>query len=80
MYSILFVIKAAKCITYGLVSLPVAMGAVSTGLLFGALTMSTARNPEEFQKMYSNTLVGFAFVETFVFIGLALGIVSHYTV
>ena len=59
-------------------SIPVAMGAVSTGILFGALTLSTARNPEEYEKLFSNTLVGFALIETFVFIGITLAIVAHF--
>ena len=75
----LFIIKAAKCLTYGLVSLPVAMGAISTGLLFSSLTVATARNPEEHEKLFSNTLVGFALIETFVFIGITLAIIAHLT-
>ena len=62
-----------------MVSLPVAMGAISTGLIFGSLTMSTARNPEEYEKLFSNTLVGFALIETFVFIGITLALIAHFT-
>lgn len=63
--------------TYGLVSLPVAFGALSTGILFSSLTTSTARNPEEAAQLFSNTLIGFALVETFIFIGIALGLIAH---
>lgn len=55
------------------------MGAISTGLIFGSLTMSTARNPEEYEKLFSNTLVGFALIETFVFIGITLALIAHFT-
>ena len=63
--------------TYGLVSLPVAFGALSTGVLFSALILATARNPEEHEKLFSNTLIGFALVETFIFIGVALALIAH---
>lgn len=50
--------------------IPVAFGALGSGMLFGLFNIASSRNPEEGDKLYGNTLVAFALIETFIFLGL----------
>jgi F0F1-type ATP synthase membrane subunit c/vacuolar-type H+-ATPase subunit K len=51
---------------------PMAFGAISCGVLFGALNIGSARNPDEHDKLYSTSLTAFALIETFVLLGLVV--------
>ena len=45
--------------------LPLAFGALGTGVLFAGYNIAAARNPDEAEGLYNSTLAGFAFIETF---------------
>lgn len=53
--------------------LPIAFSSVGCGILFGLFSVAASRNPDEYDKLYGSTLVAFALVETFVFLGLIVG-------
>ena len=48
--------------------LPIALGALGTGILFAGYNLAVARNPEENENLFNSTLMGFALMETFVFL------------
>jgi F0F1-type ATP synthase membrane subunit c/vacuolar-type H+-ATPase subunit K len=57
---------------FGLSTTPVAFGALGTGLIFSASNIGIARNPEMEAGLFTNSLIGFALIETFVLIGLGV--------
>ncbi len=73
----MLIIKAAKCLMYGLSTLVVAFGALGTGLVFSASNIGLARNPEMGNQLLTNSFVGFALIETFVAIGVIIVVVAH---
>ncbi len=56
----------------GLNSGPLAFAALSLGLLFGLSNVAIARNPELEQNIFTNILISFALIETFIFINLGV--------
>ncbi len=57
--------------------LPIAFGALGTGILFLGYNIAVSRNPEESENLFNATLMGFAFIETFVFLSFFLGAVVY---
>lgn len=49
---------------------PIAAGSLATGGIFGAMNIGIARNPEEISALFNNSMIAFALVETFVFVGI----------
>jgi len=49
-------------------SMPMAMGALGTGLLFGNLVIAAARNPDEGEKLFGTCMTAFALIESFSFL------------
>lgn len=45
---------------------------IGTGVLFAGYLSGAARNPEEAENLFSSTLMGFALIETFVFMSLII--------
>lgn len=70
----MLLVTAFKVLVLGGCMLPIASAALGTGILFAAYNLALSRNPEEGDSLFSSTLMGFAFIETFIFIALALGI------
>lgn len=70
---IMILITTAKILVFGCCMLPIAFSALATGVLFGCCNLSMARNPEEKDYLFNNTMLGFGFIETFVFIAIILG-------
>jgi F0F1-type ATP synthase membrane subunit c/vacuolar-type H+-ATPase subunit K len=44
-------------------------GAIGTGVLFCGFLVASSRNPEEQENFFSYTLIGFALIESYIFIG-----------
>ena len=60
----------------GLNSSPLAFSTLSLGFLFGLSNMAIAKNPELEQNIFTNILIAFALMETFVFLNfVASGLV-----
>lgn len=49
---------------------PIAAGSIATGGIFGAMNIGMARNPDEGGALFNNSMIAFALVETFVFVGI----------
>jgi F0F1-type ATP synthase membrane subunit c/vacuolar-type H+-ATPase subunit K len=73
----LLLIKAVKTLVLGGCMLPIAFGALSTGILFAGFNLAVARNPDEAETLFNNTLMGFAFIETFIFLSFFLGFIVY---
>jgi len=46
--------------------------AIGTGVLFAGYLTGAARNPEEAENLFNSTLMGFALIETFVFMSFLI--------
>jgi F0F1-type ATP synthase membrane subunit c/vacuolar-type H+-ATPase subunit K len=73
----MLLIKAVKTLVLGGCMLPIAFGALGTGILFSGYNIAVSRNPEESENLFNATLMGFAFIETFVFLSFFLGAVVY---
>lgn len=73
----MLLVKAAKCFLFGLGTMPIACGALGTGLIFSASNIALARNPEMSDSLFTNSLIGFALIETFVVIGVGTAIAGY---
>lgn len=47
---------------------PLGLGALGTGLLFASYNIAVSRNPEESEGLFNTTLMGYALIETFIFL------------
>jgi F0F1-type ATP synthase membrane subunit c/vacuolar-type H+-ATPase subunit K len=65
-------VLAAKILVFGACMLPIAGAALGTGILFASYNIAVARNPEEVENIFNTTLMGFALIETFVFLSFVL--------
>jgi F0F1-type ATP synthase membrane subunit c/vacuolar-type H+-ATPase subunit K len=57
--------------------LPIAFGVLGTGVLFAGYNLAVARNPEEVENLFNATLIGYALMETFVFLSFIVGYVIY---
>lgn len=68
----MFILKLGKLLTFSFLMFPVAFSALAVGILFASFNIAVARNPEERDGLFSTTMLAFALIESFVFIGLAI--------
>lgn len=71
------ILQAVKVALFAAFMIPLGFAAVATGLVFGAFNLAVSRNPEEKDYLFSNSLVAFALIESFVFIGLLVTVVAY---
>lgn len=71
----MLIIKAFKVLLFGFAMFPIAFSSLGAGILFAAFNLAVSRNPEEKDGLFSNTMMAFALIETFVFMGLAVAAV-----
>jgi F0F1-type ATP synthase membrane subunit c/vacuolar-type H+-ATPase subunit K len=69
----MLLVSAVKFLVLGGCMLPIAFAVLGTGILFGCYNLSVSRNPEETENLFNSTLMGFALMETFVFISFVFG-------
>jgi F0F1-type ATP synthase membrane subunit c/vacuolar-type H+-ATPase subunit K len=69
----MLLVSAVKFLVLGGCMLPIAFGVLGTGILFGCYNLSVSRNPEEVENLFNSTLMGFALMETFVFLSFVVG-------
>ncbi len=74
----MLLITAAKILVFGCCMFPIAFSALGTGILFACYNLAVSRNPEESENMFNNTIMGFAFIESFVFMSLIVGFVVYF--
>lgn len=58
--------------------LPIAAGALGVGILFAGYNLALARNPEEAEALFNGALMGFALIETFIFMSIAAGLLVYF--
>ena len=73
----MLIVLASKVIVLGGCMLPIACGVLGTGILFAGYNLAVARNPEEQEGLFNSTLMGFALMETFVFLSFVVGYVIY---
>jgi len=61
-------VKAAKVVGIALVFMPVTGIAIATGLIFASLLKSISYAPDYEDVLFNYAVLGFAFVESFLFI------------
>jgi F0F1-type ATP synthase membrane subunit c/vacuolar-type H+-ATPase subunit K len=71
----MLLITAVKVLVLGGCMLPIAFGVLGTGILFAGYNLAVARNPDEVETLFNATLMGFALMETFVFLSFVVGFV-----
>lgn len=64
----MLLVTAVKFLVLGGCMLPIAFGVLGTGILFAGYNLAVSRNPEEVENLFNSTLMGFALMETFVFL------------
>ena len=73
----MLLVSAVKFLVLGGCMLPIAFATLATGVLFGCYNLSVSRNPEESENLFNTTLMGFALIETFVFISFVFGYIIY---
>jgi F0F1-type ATP synthase membrane subunit c/vacuolar-type H+-ATPase subunit K len=74
----MLLVLAVKTLVLGFCMLPIAAAALGVGILFAGYNIAVSRNPEEAETLFNGTLMGFALVETFVFMSFFFGIVVYF--
>lgn len=74
----MLLVLAVKTLVLGGCMLPIAAAALGVGILFAGYNLAVSRNPEEAETLFNGTLMGFALVETFVFMSFFFGIVVYF--
>lgn len=70
----MLLITASKIISIGFISITLSGAAIGTGVLFAGYNIGVARNPDESENIFNTSLMAFALIETFVFIGILIGL------
>lgn len=73
----MFILMATKILTFSFAMYPIAFAALSVGILFSSYNIAVARNPEESESLFSTTMMAFALIETFVFMGLLVSVIVY---
>lgn len=69
----MLLVLAVKTLVLGGCMLPIAFGVLGTGILFAGYNLALSRNPEESENLFNTTLMGFALMETFIFLSFIAG-------
>ena len=69
----MLLVLAVKVLVLGGCMLPIAFGVLGTCILFAGYNLAVSRNPEEVENLFNTTLMGFALMETFVFLSFIAG-------
>lgn len=73
----MLLVLAAKVLVLGGCMLPLAFGILGTGIIFGCYNLAVARNPEEAETIFNSTIMGFALMESFVFLSFVVSYVIY---
>jgi len=72
----MIILKSVKLVVLGFVMVPIAFASLSAGVLFASYNLGVSNNPDEADALFSQTLIFFALIETFVFIALGIAKIS----
>jgi F0F1-type ATP synthase membrane subunit c/vacuolar-type H+-ATPase subunit K len=67
-----FIITAAKLMTFAFCMFPIAFAALAVGIIFGCFLLGVAKNPIEKDTLFANSMVAFVIVESFVFTAIII--------
>ena len=73
----MLLVLAVKVLVLGGCMLPIAFSALGTGILFAGYNLAVSRNPEEAENIFNTTLLGYALIETFVFLSFIAGFLIY---
>ena len=73
----MLLVLAVKVLVLGGCMLPIAFGVLGTGILFAGYNIAVSRNPEESDNLFNMTLMGFALMETFIFLSFIVGYIIY---
>lgn len=68
----MILIVLAKMLVVAGSMITLAGAAIGTGIVFAGYLSGAARNPEEAENLFNSTLMGFALIETFVFMSFLI--------
>jgi F0F1-type ATP synthase membrane subunit c/vacuolar-type H+-ATPase subunit K len=72
-------VKAVKCLAFAIALTPLVGCAIGLGLIFGSLLRAAAYAPDYEEILFSHAMLGFALVESFMIIALAvIGMIYTY--
>jgi len=66
-----------KVLISGFCIFPICFSILGTSILFASYNLALARNPEESENLFSATLMGFALVETFMFLSFIVTFILY---
>ena len=73
----MLLVLAVKVLVLGGCMLPIAFWVLGTGILFAGYNIAVSRNPEEVENLFNSTLMGFALMETFIFLSFVVGYIIY---
>lgn len=73
----MLLVLAVKFLVLGGVMLPIAFGVIGTAVLFAGYNLAVSRNPEETENLFNSTLMGFALMETFIFLSFIVAAIVY---
>ena len=70
-------INSFKVLVFAALMIPIGCAALGTGLLFGSYCIAAAHNPENAENLFSQALIFFALIETFVFMAIGVALFAY---
>lgn len=70
-------VKSVKILVFAALMMPIAFASLSAGILFASYNLAASNNPDEADALFSQTLIFFALIETFVFIAVGVAVATH---
>jgi F0F1-type ATP synthase membrane subunit c/vacuolar-type H+-ATPase subunit K len=70
----MLILSSFKVLVFGFAMFPISFSALGVGILFAAFNLAVSRNPEERDSLFSTTMMAFALIESFVFIGILVAV------
>ena len=68
----MLIVLLAKLLVVTGVMFTLGGASIGTGVLFAGYLSGAARNPEDAESLFNSTLMGFALIETFVFLSFLI--------
>lgn len=73
----MLIITSVKLLVLGFTCITLAGGAIGTAVLFGSYCLAVSKNPDEAESLFNSTLMGFALVETFIFMSFLVAGIAY---
>ena len=73
----MLIITSVKLLVLGFTCITLAGGAIGTAILFSGYCLAASKNPDEVESLFNSTLMGFALVETFIFMSFLVAGVAY---